>query len=375
MKIFKKANVFDEALERIRFIFDEFENVIVNHSGGKDSVIVYNLALQVAREKGRLPLKVMFIDQEAEFNQTIEVIRKVMYHPEVEPLWLQVPIKLFNATSFEHSWLECWSDSDEEEWLRPKDPISIKENTFGTDRFAKLFIGYADTVYRGRDLAYIAGVRCEESPARFKGLTTYPTYKWVTWGKKLSQEKHKTFYPIYDWSYTDVWAAIHRNGWDYNKIYDIQYQHGVKIQNMRVSNLHHETAVHALFYLQEVDVELYNRLTKRLQGVSSATKFNDDFFVHKLPYMFRDWQEYRDYLLDKLVTDPEAKASFRKIFGQHEAYPLFGKDQDMTVKVLKGHVNAILANDWTGTKLANLRNMFSGPNNRKRQPTKEKRRS
>jgi predicted phosphoadenosine phosphosulfate sulfurtransferase len=58
--------VYEMALERIEYIFDEFENVSVNFSGGKDSTVTLNLALTVAEKKGRLPLKVMFIDQEAE---------------------------------------------------------------------------------------------------------------------------------------------------------------------------------------------------------------------------------------------------------------------------------------------------------------------
>ena len=65
MKIYNNQNVLDAALNRIRFLFDEFPNVIVGFSGGKDSTATLNLCLQVAEEKKRLPLKVLFIDQEA----------------------------------------------------------------------------------------------------------------------------------------------------------------------------------------------------------------------------------------------------------------------------------------------------------------------
>ena len=108
MKIYGKENVHDAALGRIRWLFDEFPNVIIGVSGGKDSTVVYNLALQVAREKNRLPLKCLFVDQEAEWESTIDTIRLIMENPEVEPLWFQMPIKLFNATSTTDHWLMCW---------------------------------------------------------------------------------------------------------------------------------------------------------------------------------------------------------------------------------------------------------------------------
>ena len=64
MKIYSKKNVLDAAYERINYLFDEFENVVIGFSGGKDSTTVLNLALKVATEKNRLPLSVLWIDQE-----------------------------------------------------------------------------------------------------------------------------------------------------------------------------------------------------------------------------------------------------------------------------------------------------------------------
>jgi predicted phosphoadenosine phosphosulfate sulfurtransferase len=130
MKMFLKENVFDSALDRIRYLFDEFPNIVVAFSGGKDSTVCLNLALMVAREKNRLPLNVMFIDQEAEWDTVISYIRDVMNNPEIKPYWFQMPIKIFNSTSTIQSWLYCWAEG--EEWIRPKEEISIKENKYGT---------------------------------------------------------------------------------------------------------------------------------------------------------------------------------------------------------------------------------------------------
>ena len=352
MKIYSNKTVYDAALERIRFLFDEFPNVIVGVSGGKDSTVVYNLALQVAKEKGRLPLKCLFVDQEAEWEATIDAITEIMENPDVEPKWYQMPIKLFNATSTTDHWLMCWDEKEEHRWMRERVPYSIKENNYGTERFGELFPAIIKKEYAGIKTCYIAGVRTEESPTRAMALTHDVTYKGRTWGKTLDKpNEHYTFYPIYDWSYMDVWKAIHDNDWSYNRVYDAQYNYGVKLQNMRVSNVHHETAVGTLFYMQEIEGETYQRLTQRIAGIDMASKMGkDDYFPRSLPFMFKDWGEYRDFLLEKLIENPEWLKGFKAIFARHdEMYAHAIPD-----KMYKEHINAILTNDWEHVKLGNF---------------------
>lgn len=352
MKIYHSQNVYDAALARIRYLFDEFPNVICGVSGGKDSTVIFHLCLQVAQEKNRLPLRTFFLDQEAEWEATIEQVRSMMTHPDVEPMWMQIPIRLFNATSTQEHWLYCWAPEDEHRWMREREPYAYTENRYGTDRFGEMFGAIIAKEFAGIKTCYIAGMRTEESPTRFVTLTQMKTYKWITWAKTLStKHKHYTFYPIYDWSYTDVWKAIHDNKWKYNSIYDAQYNYGVRIQDMRVSNVHHETAVHSLFYMQEVEPQTYVKLTQRISGIDMAGKLGkSDFFVHELPIMFASWQEYRDYLLDKLITVDEWRSGLRKKFAQHDAIYI---GTDCEKAMFKVHINSILTNDWEHVKLQN----------------------
>jgi predicted phosphoadenosine phosphosulfate sulfurtransferase len=352
MVIYSDKNVFEAGLDRIRYIFDEFENVVVGFSGGKDSTTCLHLSLIVAKEKNRLPLKVLFLDQEAEWQNTIDYIEEVMYMPEVDPYWYQIPIKLFNATSINEPWLYCWEEG--KEWMRDKDSISKKVNIYGTDRFVEMFTRIANVEWGDKKTAYISGVRCEESPARKMGLTEgSPTYKWITWGKILDKKiNHYTFYPIYDWSFRDIWKAIHDNNWKYNKIYDYQYSHGISINEMRVSNVHHETAVKSLYSLQEIESETWQKLTKRIQGINTVGQLKDKAFeVKELPYMFKDWTEYRDYLLDNLIEDAEIKISIKDKF---DKYDLIYTDDWIKLKYIKVCIATILFNDFHFTKLVNF---------------------
>ena len=349
MKIFLKENVWDAAIKRMNRLFDEFDNIIISTSGGKDSTIIMELALKVAEERDRLPMKLFFLDQEAEYQMTIEYMRKIMADPRVEPIWLQVPIRLFNATSMDQPWLNCWQD--DEEWMRDKEDISIKENVFGTDRFHKIFTNVLDYYFPDEKACYLAGVRAEESPSRLGGLTVDATYKDITWAKRLTKAKeHFTFYPIWDWQMSDVWKAIHDHNWRYCKIYDELHRYGITPRNMRVSNLHHETAVHSLFFLHEIEPDTWNKLSKRLAGINQAKhmKKHEMFAVKTLPFMFKTWNEYRDYLTENLITDEDHKKRFRRMWArQDDFYGDMAKSEDLT----KRQIASILVNDREFVKL------------------------
>lgn len=360
MEYYYNEDVFSAARRRIAWVFDNFPHIVVGFSGGKDSTAVLHLALDEAEKRGRLPLEVFFIDQEGEWDCTIEYVRQIMYDPRVKPAWLQVPMVLFNATATNgyDQWLHCWYPG--EKWLRDKDPISIKENTFGTERFHELFSAWLDKTYPDTPIAYLSGVRCEESPKRKRNLTgdiasSSPFYKWVFWGRVTNKKmKHFTFYPIYDWEYSDVWKAIHDHNWPYCKLYDYQYMYGVKVKDMRVSNVHHETAIQSLWYMQEIEPDLWNRITARLNGINTSAVLNKELFeVKELPYMFHDWEEYRDYLLEHLVEDETRREKFRKLWN-NAGWRTCKVCDAWRDAYLKNCIRGLLKNDYEGTIVMNF---------------------
>lgn len=354
MKIYLKDNVLEAARKRMRWVFKEFPNVVVGFSGGKDSTVVLNLALEVALEQ-RHRLKVMFLDQEAEWGAVIDYVREVMSLPEVEPYWLQIPIKIENSTSQNDPFLYCWEPG--KEWIRDKEPHSIKENILGTENFYKVFTAFPYAYFGDQPVAFVGGVRAEESPARALAMTAYETYRGVTWGKKLSpKHTHYTFYPIYDWSFTDVWHAIESHGWAYCPLYDQMYQHGVPIKEMRVSSVHHETATKTLTYLQEIEPKTWNALTRRLHGVNTVNQLQDSWYCpEKLPWMFSDWWEYRDHLLETIVL-PENREHFRKQFATYDHN--YSHHQPAMDRLVKVQIAMLLVNDLNGVKLDTFRPQF-----------------
>jgi predicted phosphoadenosine phosphosulfate sulfurtransferase len=245
----------------------------------------------------------------------------------------------------------CWKEG--EDWIHPKNPISKKENIYGTERFHELFEAIFRVEFPNQKACYLAGVRTEEAPKRMVALTSGATYKWITWGSILNKKnQHYTFYPIYDWSYTDVWKYIYSNNIIYNKVYDEMYRHGVRHQEMRISNLHHETAIQTLIMVQEIGPDTWNKLEKRIDGANTVKHLQRKSFTcpDKLPFMFYDWKEYALYLLENIIQEDEYKnLMLNKIKSTESLY----SDPKISIDYWRVIITTILSSDWDLTKFTN----------------------
>jgi hypothetical protein len=77
-----------------------------------------------------------------------------------------------------------------------------------------------------------------------------------------------------------------------------------------------------------------------------------DYFPRELPFMFRDWREYRDYLLEHLIIRDDMKKRMAAEFANVERrFPA-----DVDGGLYRVMVTSILANDYELTKLKNWMN-------------------
>jgi predicted phosphoadenosine phosphosulfate sulfurtransferase len=297
---------------------------------------------------------VLFLDQEAEWDATIQYVRSLMNDPRVAPYWFQAPFLLFNATSSTdgREWLQCWHPG--QTWLRDREPNSIHENITGTNRFYELFGAVQATYWPGQRVAMIGGMRIEESPKRMLGLTAKACYKDITYGSRNNQaEAHFTFHPLYDWRVTDVWKAIHQHGWPYNRLYDYMFQYGIPLSKMRVSNVHHENATDALKFLQEVEPETWDKIVTRLASVNAFSKVAEAYQCPaELPPMFTSWREYRDFLVERLA-EPHHRPVFHRLFKSTEN--AYYKPHVTFAQLVRVEITTVLLNDFEGTKLGTFR--------------------
>jgi len=359
MQIYLNKSVLEAAKERISFIFDEFEDVVVTFSGGKDSTVCFWLTLEEATKRNRLPLKVMWIDQEAEWEGTVKFIETIMKRTDVQPMWFQIPMVITNNASTFERYSYCWDEKQKDKWIHPQVDISIKENIYGTNRFHELFHAIMQKEFKGKKVCTISGVRAEEAPKRKMGLTNDKTYKWVTWASKLKEKNQYTFYPLYDWSYTDIWKYIQDNNIEYNRVYDEMYRRGMNISEMRISNVHHETAVQTLLQIQEIEPQTWEKISKKITGANTIKHLkNKSYQVSKeLPYMFNDWEEYAYHLAENLIHEQQYRELlYKKIQAKNikESSEFYKKNKNANDSYWKVIINTILSADWDFSKLENF---------------------
>jgi len=316
--------------ERVSFIFDHFDDIKVSVSGGKDSTVLAHLMLSEAKRRDRR-VGVFFLDEEVMYQSSVEQVTHIfeeMAPDNVIPLWLQVEFNLTNATSLEGSHLIAWEAGRHEIWMRPKKSYAIKfppwevktqviENkTIGLGFYAVL--ENFERCYSGA--AFAVGLRATESPNRWRAVSKNPVDvdgTPVYWATKAGT--NVKMYPLYDWNFHDVWKYIHDERLRYSKIYDYQFKIGMPINEMRVSSLIHERSFKSLVELPEFEPRTYNRLLKRVHGISFAQetgKNSKGFKMRKLPKNFTSWREYRDFLV-ATCQDETKREIFIRRFTRH----------------------------------------------------------
>lgn len=323
-QVYINKTVLEAAKERIAYIFDEFENIIVSISGGKDSTVLAHLALVEANRRGR-KIGLFFLDEEVVYDSTIQQIDYLMtlFPENTIKLWLQIEFNLTNATSLTESQLKCWEAGKHKIWMRPKRRDSIQhppwDRATETIRDKNKGFGFYDALENfqnsRKNTAFLVGLRATESPNRWRAVSKNPGYKDVFWSTRM-RNGNVSFYPLYDWNFHDIWKYIYDEKLRYSKIYDYMYKKGLNLQEIRVSSLIHEKSFRALVELPEFEPKTYDRLLKRVKGISVGNLYGKEskmLQVSKLPKNFKSWRQYRDFLLDT-YPDPSKKDIFVRRF-------------------------------------------------------------
>jgi len=310
-------NVYDALHDRLRFIFEEFDNIFVSFSGGKDSGLLLNLTLEF--QKQYYPDKkigVFHQDFEAQYTVTTEYIERTFERikDQVEPYWVCLPMATRTAlSSYEMYWYP-WDDTKKDMWVRPMPQhsfvIHLENNPMSTYRYkmhqedlAKQFARWYHMSHPGEKTVCLLGLRAEESLHRYSGIVHkrygYKGECWIT-----SQFKDVwSASPMYDWTIADVWHANYLYGFDYNKLYDLYFMAGLRPEQMRVASPFNDYAKESLNMYRIIDPQVWVKLLGRVRGVNFGAIYGKTKAMGyrnlNLPEG-HTWESYTKFLLDTL---------------------------------------------------------------------------
>lgn len=264
-------DVIEAARQRIAWCYESFDCPLVSFSGGKDSLAVLLLTLDVCRPLGIKP-HVIFIDEEFVPSRTLNFVKWVLYEsefaPHLIPHWLcwQMESEIYYAgqTKTVIQW-----GKDRKGFLRepPADALTDREHVY--DIFSP--DAPLSMVFNGKSIVSMLGVRASESLAR---LTTVR--------HSASAQSHPCFIrkgqtpgvyravPLYDWLTNDVFKFLG----DRQIINPIYYEMLCAGKQLRTDTpLHGRRCNVAAF--KKIDPQFFDRLVQLFPEVHAAAIYNE----------------------------------------------------------------------------------------------------
>jgi predicted phosphoadenosine phosphosulfate sulfurtransferase len=322
-KTYLTKNVYDALQERLITIFNEFDNISVSFSGGKDSGLLLNLVVKFMREHHiTRKIGVFHQDFEAQYTETTNYVERTMTQnlDIITPYWVCMPMKCKTATSqYEQYWMP-WDPDKQDIWVRDmpehNSVINLDNHKFDFYKYGMLqedlYAQFGSWYHRhecsshGKTISLI-GIRAQESLNRWRAVTDsdkgmYNDLKWTT----KTTDNVYSGYPLYDWTADDVWIANAKFKFDYNKLYDLFYHAGLTVHQMRVASPFNDWAIGSLKVYRAIEPNVWGKMIGRVNGANFSSIYGGTHALAwkhiKLP-QGHTWKSYVEFLLKTLPEE------------------------------------------------------------------------
>ncbi len=318
-KKYLSQNVFKSLKQRLKLIFEEFDNIYVSFSGGKDSGLLLNLVMDFKRKYyPDRKIGVFHQDFEAQYTYTTEYVERTMksLEGEADLYWVCLPMATRTSLSnYEMFWYP-WDDKKKDQWVRPLPEhdyvITLDNNPITTYRYkmhqedlAKQFGRWYRQINNYKSTICLLGIRADESLQRLNGFLNkkygYKNQCYIT--KQFKNVWAAS--PLYDWSTSDVWHAISKFNYDYNRLYDMMYMAGLSPSQMRVASPFNDYAKDSLNLYRVIEPITWTKLLGRVEGVNFGSIYGKTKAVGYRNITLPEGHTWKSYTIFLLSTLPK----------------------------------------------------------------------
>ena len=310
-----QKNVYELTQERLKMIFEEFDNIYISFSGGKDSGVLLNLCIDYIRQNNlKRKIGIFHMDYEVQYSMTIDYVNRVLETNRdiLDVYRICVPFRVTTCTSMYQSYWRPWDEQKKEAWVRemPKDAMKVDKFPFYNRKmwdydFQIEFSRWLHLQKAARRTCCLVGIRTQESYNRWRTIYrgVKKQYKNCMWSTEIDENVYN-LYPLYDWKTEDIWVANGKFGWDYNKLYDLYYQAGVSLDRQRVASPFINEAIESLALYKVIDPDTWGKMIGRVNGIGFAGLYGNTHAAGRrsirLPEGYT-WKSFMEFLLSTLT--------------------------------------------------------------------------